>query len=97
MAYKLARKAEEDLIAIYLQGVAVFGSAQAESYHAQLDQVFRFLSDNPRAARERFEISPPVRCHPHASHIVVYMIDENGDVLILRVRHSREDWDGDPV
>jgi len=24
------------------------------------------------------------------------MVDED-DVLILRVRHSREDWDGDPV
>jgi toxin ParE1/3/4 len=35
--------------------------------------------------------------HPYRSHIVVYLIDNDGDILILRVRHGREDWEGDPV
>ncbi|MEQ8747706.1 type II toxin-antitoxin system RelE/ParE family toxin [Pyruvatibacter sp.] len=97
MAYKLTQKAEDDIIAVYLEGYALFGEAQADTYHAALEQVFRFLSDNPRAARERTEINPPVRCHPHGAHIIIYLIEESGDVLILRVRHAREDWDTDPV
>ncbi|MEP2761231.1 MULTISPECIES: type II toxin-antitoxin system RelE/ParE family toxin [Alphaproteobacteria] len=97
MAYKLTRKAEEDIITVYQQGVVLFGAAQAETYHARLEQAFDFLSANPRAARERMEITPPVRCHPLGVHIVIYLIEDNGDVLILRVRHSREDWAADPV
>ncbi len=97
MAYKLTRKAEDDIIEVYLEGYALFGEAQAEAYHGALEQVFEFLSDNPRAARERTEITPPVRCHPHGSHIIIYLIQDNSDVLILRVRHAREDWDSDPV
>lgn len=97
MAHKLSRAAEEDIVSIYVEGAALFGFDQAERYHAELEQVFRFLADNPEAARERMEISPPVRCHPHGSHIVIYLIQDDRDVLILRVRHAREDWEGDPV
>ena len=97
MAYKLTRKAEDDIIEVYLEGYALFGEAQAEAYHGALEQVFEFLSDNPRAARERTEITPPVRCHPHGTHIIIYLIQDNDDGLILRVRHAREDWDSDPV
>ncbi|PST17318.1 type II toxin-antitoxin system RelE/ParE family toxin [Mesorhizobium plurifarium] len=46
--------------------------------------------------RERFEISPPMRIHPFRARLVVYRIEEDGDVLIVRVRHGREDWAGDP-
>ena len=97
MAYKLTRKAEDDIVEVYLEGYALFGEAQAEAYHEALGQVFEFLSDNPRAARERTEITPPVRCHPHSTHIIIYLVQDNDDVLILRVRHAREDWDSDPV
>jgi toxin ParE1/3/4 len=97
MVYKLSQKAEDDIIAVYLESFVLFGEAQAEAYHGALEQVFQFLSDNPRAARIRREITPPVRCHPHGTHIVIYLIEENDDVLILRVRHAREDWDSTPI
>lgn len=92
MAYKLSAKADEDIVEIYLEGLEQFGSTQAEKYHADLEKTFGLISVNPQIARERNEIVPPVRIHPHASHVVVYEIDENGDVFIIRVRHAREDW-----
>ncbi|WP_417496630.1 type II toxin-antitoxin system RelE/ParE family toxin [Maricaulis sp.] len=49
-----------------------------------------------RAARERVEIAPPVRCHPHGSHLIIYVIDADDDVLVLRIRHAHENWAGDP-
>lgn len=97
MAYKLTIKAEEDIIHIYREGVGMFGTEQAEKYHAGLEDIFAFLSSTPKAARERTEITPPVRIHPYRSHFVVYLIDDAGDVLILRVRHGREDWEGNPL
>ena len=42
-------------------------------------------------ARERTEISPPVRIHPSGSHVIVYLIEEAENILIVRVRHGRED------
>lgn len=97
MAYKLSRKAEDDIVDIYLHGAERFGVAQAEAYATDLEKVFEFLSDTPEAARERTEISPPVRCHPHGAHMVIYIVESNVDVFILRIRHSREDWVSDPI
>lgn len=97
MAYRLSVKAEEDILRLYVEGARLFGTNQAEKYHAGLDETFQFLAETPRAAREREEITPPVRIHPYGAHIVVYLIDDNGDILILRVRHGREDWEGDPL
>ncbi len=96
MGYTISRKAEDDILQIYIEGTERFGVTQAERYHQQLEEIFEFLAENPRAARERLEISPPVRFHPFQSHLVVYFVDEHEDIFIIRVRHSHEDWQNDP-
>jgi plasmid stabilization system protein ParE len=63
MAFRLSEKAARDVIDIYLYGAREFGVPQAEKYHEGLARIFHFLSDNPLAARERTEFSPPVRIH----------------------------------
>ncbi len=92
MGYILSRKAEEDIIGIFITGAEQFGQEQAERYHKQLDRCFPFLADNPLAAYERFGITPPVRIHPVGSHLVIYRVDDNEDTFIIRVRHGHEDW-----
>ena len=94
--YRLSRKAEDDILAIFAIGVREFGIGQAERYHADLETAFAFLADYPRAARERTEIDPPVRIHPRGSHMIVYEIDGD-DIVVLRVRHGREEWATVPV
>jgi toxin ParE1/3/4 len=47
-------------------------------------------------ARERLEITPPVRIHPFRSHLIVYIVDDNNDVFIVRIRHEHEDWQSSP-
>ncbi len=74
----------------------MFGAQQAENYHSELERKFGLLADNPAMARERMEIDPPVRVHPHGSHLIVYLADDAGDILIVRVRHSHEDWQNPP-
>ena len=97
MGYRLTQKAEEDIIRIYREGVILFGANQAERYHFELEALFQLLADNPKLARERTEISPPVRVHPHKAHLIVYLVEDGGDVLIVRVRHGHEDWESEPV
>ena len=90
--YKLSRKAEEDIIAVFMYGVSQFGIQQAERHHEWLERTFQFVAANPEAARERVEITPAVRIHPIESHIVIYTVDEAGDIFIVRLRHGPEDW-----
>jgi toxin ParE1/3/4 len=96
LAFRLSRRARDDLVDIYIEGVRAFGRRRAERYHAGLEEAFGFLKAFPRAATERADITPPVRIHPYKSHVIVYMVDGSG-VRVLRVRHAHEDWSANPV
>ena len=91
MRWRLTRQAERDVVATYREGLRSWGAAQADAYHDRLEEVFGLL------AWERGEIDPPVRVHPHGAHIVVYVVEPDDEVLVVRVRHEREDWIGDPA
>jgi len=91
-SYQLTQAASDDLVAIFLEGIEQFGAPQADAYHDGLAATFVFLAEYPRAAREREEISPPVRAYRYKSHLIVYEIQSDDCVLILRIRHGREDW-----
>ena len=96
MAHRLTQKAADDLRRIYVEGISLFGADAAARYHARFGEVFDILAVHPLLARERREISPPVRVHPCGSHVIIYLVEADGDVLILRVRHGREDWVNEP-
>ncbi|WP_035515716.1 type II toxin-antitoxin system RelE/ParE family toxin [Pseudohaliea rubra] len=91
MRYVLTALAEQDLIDLFVAGAQNFGVGKARRYHQNLQHTFEFLAANPYAAPLRPELRPAVRVHPAGSHIVLYTIRAD-DVLILRVRHNREDW-----
>ena len=91
MIYRLTEKAADDIQRIYAQSIRLFGAAQASRYHARLRQSFEALARHPELARERIELTPPVRVHHCGAHVVIYVIDAEG-VLIVRVRHGHEDW-----
>ena len=92
MTVRRTKQADRDIIAIYRRGVTEFGVTQAERYHAGLSALFELLAANPRIARERIELSPPVRLHPYGAHLVAY-IEHGGGILIVRVLHGRQDWE----
>jgi toxin ParE1/3/4 len=92
MRFSLSVEAEEDIIAFTEQGISIFGSLQAKRYHDDLFAVLELIAANPRMAREREEISPPVRIHPFKAHLIVYRIEESGSIFVIRVRHGHEDW-----
>ena len=91
MSYRLSEDADSDIVRLYADGVHQFELAQADSYHDALFDMFDLLAANPQMARERANFSPPVRVHRFQSHVIIYQI-EGDDILIIRVRHGREDW-----
>lgn len=72
MPFILSFEAEEDIVSIAEQGIRIFGSVVAQRYHDELFAVLELIAANPQMARERHEISPPVRIHPFKAHLVVY-------------------------
>ncbi len=97
MPYQISREAEDDIISIATYTMDGFGVEQTIAYRNGLIRTFNFLADHPRVARLREEISPPVRAYPYKSHMIVYDLDEDDTVIILRVRHAREDWQAGPA
>lgn len=91
MPYCLSNRAQDDLIAIYVEGASEFGLERADTYHSALEDVFTLIGDYPEMARLREEITPPVRIHPFKSHMIIYEV-EGDHATILRVRHARENW-----
>ena len=92
MPYRTTAQADQDIIDIYLWGCREFGQPQAERYHAGLAAALDLIAENPRIARERHEFTPAVRLHPYQSHMIVYLLDDMG-VLVVRVLHGRQDWE----
>lgn len=92
MSYEISVKAEEDMLHLYVDGAKRHGIDQAERYYAGLIRQFETLTLNPELYHERTEIDPPVRVCPYGVYVVIYMVTETGQVLIIRVRHGREDW-----
>jgi toxin ParE1/3/4 len=95
MPFNLSTEAEEDIVSIAEQGIRSFGPQVAKRYYDELFAIFELIASNPRMARERHEISPPVRIHPFKAHLVVYQINDDGSIFVIRIRHAHEDWVGD--
>jgi toxin ParE1/3/4 len=62
----------------------------SELFHAGLAAALDLIAANPRIARERREFTPAVRLHPYQSHMIVYLLDDLG-FLVVRVLHARQD------
>ncbi|QKW98402.1 type II toxin-antitoxin system RelE/ParE family toxin [Agrobacterium sp. CGMCC 11546] len=96
MGFRLSLLAEEDVIRIAEEGILIFGAKQAQKYHQELFAIFELISCSPRMARERDELSPPLRIQRFKAHLVVYSVDADDEVFIVRVRHGHEDWVNEP-
>lgn len=92
MIFRTSPQADEDIADAYVAGAVRFGVAQADRYQDGLFAAFQMLADNPLIARERRELTPPVRLHPYQAHMIVY-VEDGPDVLIVRVLHGRQDWE----
>jgi toxin ParE1/3/4 len=87
----LTPAARADLASIWDHTAGIWGQAQARAYLTGLDRLFSLLADQPEIARERPEISPPVRLHPWRSHLVIFRATSDR-LEVLRIAHARSEW-----
>lgn len=92
MAVELSAEADRDLAELIVSGLERYGLAVSDRYVARLREAFEMIDSFPRIARLREEIGRETRAFPVGVHIIFYQVDEADDVLILRIRHGREDW-----
>jgi toxin ParE1/3/4 len=89
--YRLTPKAEDDLAAIWRLSAETWSAAQADTYLDTLVATIETIVAMPTLARERPEFDPPVRIHPTAEHVIIYLID--GDiVVVIRILGGRQNW-----
>lgn len=93
-SWRLSEEADEDLVAIFIQGCDLFGPRQADLYVDEIWATFPKLAKHPEMARLRTEFEPPFRIFRFKAHLIFYDQDADG-LLILRIRHGHEDWRSD--
>ena len=85
-------RAEQDLLEIWLYTLNEWGEHRADEYLNKLDQAIQLLAEQPLMCRERIELTPPVRIHRHAHHLVVYLVLADG-INVIRILHDSMDID----
>lgn len=83
-------EATADIAAIYAQGVAQFGMATADRYHAGLQAAVERLASFPQSGPVYPGIRPAVRYLPYRSHHIFYDFDGT-TAWIVRILHHAQD------
>jgi len=79
---------------MYAYSVTRFGEAQADKYYDGLISRIELLASKPETWRKLERFTPAVRICPYESHIIIYRVQENGIVEIIRVHPARTNWPG---
>ncbi len=87
---RVSKAALQDIREIARHTQRQWGVDQRRSYLSGLDKTFALLADNPAISPERAEFDPPVRIHRYQRHIIVY-VAETGGILVIRVLHASMD------
>ena len=90
--YRLTSCAESDLAEIADYTIGNFGIEQARRYRDALETCFQTIADNPKLGREADKLAPKLRRHQHKSHVVFYLAEKKG-VLIVRLLHENRDFE----
>lgn len=88
--FRVSNEARTDIVEIGRHTQREWGVEQRRLYLFGLEQKFIQLSESPKLSAERPEFEPPVRIHHHKKHLIVYVV-ENSGILIIRVLHESMD------
>ncbi|WP_349434993.1 type II toxin-antitoxin system RelE/ParE family toxin [Pararhizobium sp. A13] len=68
--YTLTRRAEGDLLIVFLDGIEMFSLTQARRYKDELEHCFQLIASSPQMGRLAPAIGEGVQRHEHQSHII---------------------------
>lgn len=90
--FKLAPRAERDLEEIWRYTVEQWSVEQTENYVHGLIDAMDALAENPLRGRSAEEARPGYRRHSVGAHVIFY-VQKNYGVAIIRILHQRMDFD----
>lgn len=89
--FRLTTRAALDLSEIADFTLQNFGIEKARSYRDEFNKCFEILVENPQLGRSAAELAPDLRRYEHQSHVVFYILEDTG-ILIVRILHHRMDF-----
>ena len=87
----ITSEAEEDIVEI-LAYISLDNYEASVAFYGRLIEQLGILAENPKAGRERREISEGVRSFPFGNYVIFYRIWA-GEVAVTRVIHGSRDLD----
>ncbi|MDQ7018759.1 MAG: type II toxin-antitoxin system RelE/ParE family toxin [Robiginitomaculum sp.] len=90
--YSLTKQADHDISDLYAYTITAFGEGQADKYYDGLINQIELIAAHPEIYRQLDRFSPAVRICPYEAHIIIYRVEENGVIEIVRVRTARSNW-----
>jgi toxin ParE1/3/4 len=88
--YRLTPRAQQDLISIGRYTLKRWGREQRNIYLGAIEQRFKLIAKNPYMGRHRPDIKEGYYSCPQGSHVIFYLIRENG-IDIIGIPHQRMD------
>ena len=86
--YRLAKRAEDDLIAIAQYGDEHFGVAQSNRYRNKLKQRIAVLAEQPRLYPAVEHIRPGYHRSVCGAHPIYYRVEADGVEIIRILKHQ---------
>ncbi|TFF19169.1 type II toxin-antitoxin system RelE/ParE family toxin [Jiella endophytica] len=81
--------ADRDLAAIYIYSYARFGQAQADRYVTEIVRRCEAVASGRLPSRDASRYRKGLRSHRTGSHIVFHLDSGRGELLVVRILHSR--------
>lgn len=88
--YRVTPRAHQDLINIGRYTLKRWGREQRNVYLGAIEQRFKLIAENPYMGRHRPDVKEGYYCWPQGSHVIFYLIRENG-IDIIGIPHQRMD------
>ena len=88
--FTVSKAASTDIRSIARYTQDTWGRDQRRRYLDGLNGKFEMLTAMPEMAAERRDFRPPVRIHHYEKHLIIYVIEDSG-ILIVRVLHQSQD------
>ena len=91
--YDITKEATEDLYKIWAYSVDKWSEEQADTYYSLLVAGMNEVAGAPDRIGKPFdEIYPGLRAYHVRRHMLFYILQNNGRVLIVRILHEKMDY-----
>lgn len=88
--YRVTPRAQQDLRNIGRYTFKKWGREQRNAYLRAIERRFELIADNPHIGRHRPDVKEGYYSFPQGSHVIFYLIRENG-IDIIGIPHQRMD------